>query len=276
MQREDVTIEWPRLAAWSREESDEQRVAGILEALKSADELVARPILRDIVSRPRLPLTNRLGALAAFVSAMPPGDGDDLVSFGSHLEDGPVLAAVLREIGSRPKLEATDLLLSELGSPSADVRSEAIRALGLRGSVEAREAVVKSLDDEHAKVRQAAAEAAGQLEVTDAADKLLAFTNHEEPALIRASLVSLRQLQDSRALTPAVEALDRSETQLAATRYVRAFGDPGLVDRIVQIAATNPSFEFSEGSRRNSQRLDAAVSRLGNSDRVCNRRSSRS
>jgi len=135
-------------------------------------------------------------------------------------------------------------LLSKLASASDEVRAEAIRSLGLRKSAEAREAVVRLLGDEADIVRQAAVEAAGLLDVADAADKLLAFTSRDEPALVRAGLVSLKQLKDARAVTQATEALEHSETQLAAIRYLRDFGSSELIDHIVEIAATNPAIEF--------------------------------
>ena len=68
-----------------------------------------------------------------------PADDTSLVPLGEHLKDGPVLAAVMKELGKRPKLEATALLLAKLDSSSDEVRAEAIRSLGLRESQPARE-----------------------------------------------------------------------------------------------------------------------------------------
>jgi putative heme-binding domain-containing protein len=244
MRREGVTPELSRLANWMREETDGERVAGILVGLTSADASAARPILREVVLRKALPVANRLSALSAFTASLPSDDMDSLVAFGEQLEDGPVLAAVLKEFGNRPKLAATDLLLAKLGSSSAEARAAAIRSLGLRKSSAAREHVVSLLDDKAANVRQAAAEAAGLLDVNDAADKLLALTSRDASETVRSALTSLRQLKDARALGPAVAALQNGQTQLAAIRYVRAFGSPELVEPTIEIAATNPSMEF--------------------------------
>ena len=73
------------------------------------------------------------------------------------------------------------------------------------------------------------------LVVTVSADKLLELSVCEESALVRTSLVSLQQLQDSRALRAAVAALQFGETQLAAIRYMRACGSPELVDHIATV-----------------------------------------
>ncbi|HUG70318.1 MAG TPA: PVC-type heme-binding CxxCH protein [Pirellulaceae bacterium] len=244
MQREGVASDLSRLADWLRDESDEVHVAEILKALKLADASKSAPIFREVVLRPTLPVSNRLTALSTLVEGLPADDVDELLAFGRQLEDGLVLAAVLKEFGNRPQLDATDLLLAKLDSSSADVRTEAIRSLGLRRSSSAREHVVRLLEDDNIVVRQAAAEAAGLLEVTDAADELLAFASRDDAGLVRASLVSLRQLKDARAVTQAIAALGNNETQLAALSYVRDFGTPELVERLVAIAATNPANEF--------------------------------
>ncbi|MBP87975.1 MAG: hypothetical protein CMJ64_14830 [Planctomycetaceae bacterium] len=244
MQREGVTPELTRLGAWLRDETNEGRVTRILAALKSADASKTQPILREVVLRQNLPDANRLAALSAFVAELPSDDVDSLRSFGAKLEDGPVLASALRQLGNRPKLDASDLLLAKLGSSSADVRAAAIRSLGLRKSPVARDHVVKLLDDESVDVRQAAAETAGLLDIGSAADKLVVFSKGEELELVRASLVSLRQLKDARVRAPAVAALQHSETQVAALRYLRESGTPDLTDSVAEIAATNPAIEF--------------------------------
>ncbi|MDA1055610.1 MAG: HEAT repeat domain-containing protein [Planctomycetota bacterium] len=244
MQREGVESELSRLTAWLREETDEGRVAGILGALKPANALTTGPILREVVLRRNLPAANRLAALSAFVAGLPSDDAGSLVTFGTQLEEGPVLAAVLDELGNQTKLDANDLLLAKLGSSSAEVRAAAIQSLGLRKSSAARERIVSLLDDASIDVQRAAAEAAGLLDAAEAADKLLTFSKHDDKELVRTSLVSLRQLKDDRAVDHAAAVLEDRGAQVAALQYLREFGSPELADRIVQAAATNPALAF--------------------------------
>ncbi|MBC8353778.1 MAG: HEAT repeat domain-containing protein [Planctomycetes bacterium] len=259
MLREGVTPELTQLANWLREESDERRVTRILAALKSGHAAKARPILREVVVRQSLPVANRIEALAAFVTELPSDDDRNLIALGKQLEDGPVLAAVLKEFDTRTKLDVTNLLLTKISSSNATVRAAAIRSLGLRNSSAGRQHVERLLDDDAVEVQIAAAEAAGLLDVTDAADKLLALSKRKEDGLVRTSLISLRQLRDNRALAPAVAALKHSETQLAALAYLREFATPELVDRLVEIAATNPAIEFQ---REVIETLDAWLQRF--------------
>lgn len=244
MRREGVKPDLLKLAAWLSEESNEQRIVGILEAIQSGDATETRPILTGAILRSTLPAANRLAALSARIGVLKSEDETELIELTKQLEDGPVLAAVFREFGVRAKLDVNDLLIAKLASPTPTVRAESIRSLALRDCAAARDRVAKLLSDDHASVKQAAAEAAGLLKAVDTRDQLLELANSPDPPLVRACLISLRQLKDERAIDAAVAVLDDREAQVAALQYLRDFSSPTLASRVVQAAATNPSLVF--------------------------------
>lgn len=119
------------------------------------------------------------------------------------LEDGPVLAEVLRQIGRRPELKPVGLLKGKLGSLDAAVRAAAVEALP---EVEPA-SLHKVLEDREAVVRCAAATAAGKLGVRTAVPALLNLARDGDSAVRGASLESLRLLKEARAVPFAVAAL---------------------------------------------------------------------
>ncbi len=243
MLREGAVPELPLLADWLRQETDDARVAGILVALKAQDATDVQPLLMETVLRRTVPETGRTGALAALIAQTPADVEPQLMELADGIEDGPVLAALIREYGRRPKLDVNDLLLSKLDSMQAVVRAEAIRALGIRGESQAQRRVAKMLLDENRDVRLAAAESAGLLNAKDAAESLLMLATGDDRAVVEASLNSLRRLRDGRAAAAATSALDQNDTQLAAIAYLRDFGQPTAMERVVDTAKTNLSFE---------------------------------
>jgi putative heme-binding domain-containing protein len=85
------------------------------------------------------------------------------------------------------------------------------------------------LKDEDVRVRRAAAILAGKLKLQESADLLLQYAADAELQLRSASLRSLNELHDQRALRLAVAALDFPECQPAALAYLAQFG--GLTHR---------------------------------------------
>ena len=244
MRREGVKPTLENLTSWLREETNGQRVTEICEALKAEDAEQTRPILMELVLRSKLPQVNRMEALSTVISRLNPEDGAELIELAGRLEDGPVLAALLRKFGDRPELDADQFLYQKLESAEPDVRAESIRSLGLREYPAARDWIPTLLADDSLAVQQAAAESAGLLKAVDAADKLLELSSVDDRVLVRASLISLRLLKDTRAVDAAVTALENHKTQIAAMQYLREFGTPVLAERAVQNAATNPSLEY--------------------------------
>ena len=245
MLREGIIPELPLLAGWLSRDTSEQRVTAILHTISSRDANTIQPILTRTVKRQDLSEINRSVALSMLIDVLA-NNAEPLLKIAQTMDDGPLLAAVLREFGTRPKLNADDVLLEKLKSPSSVVRAEAIRSLGKRNSKPALDHVERLLKESDADVRLAAADAAGRLGATDAGDALLTFAAESDTALITASLDSLRRLNNKRAVSAATDALDHRETQSAAIEYLRAFGTPNHMKAVVQSAAQNPSTEFQQ------------------------------
>ncbi|MEO2017535.1 MAG: PVC-type heme-binding CxxCH protein [Fuerstiella sp.] len=243
MLREGVVPELSVLAVWLNEDTRQSHVVAILESLKSRAAGVVQPLLTQTVERQELTEASRLVALSMLVDRRG-DDAESLVQLAERLEDGPVLASVLRDFGMRPGLSADVVLLQKLDSASPIVRAEAIRSLGKRKNTSAVNHVGRLLKQTDADVRLAAAEAAGRLGATATKDTLLQFSAGSEPALVAASLNSLRRLEDDRAVSQAADALEHRETQLAALDYLKSFATPKQIPVVVRAAARNPSSDF--------------------------------
>jgi putative heme-binding domain-containing protein len=164
------------------------------------------------------------------------------------LEDGPVLAEALRQVGRRAGLAAAQLLVDKVASPDAAVRAAAVDALAAHGpagdGAKVPDAVWRRLlEDKDAGVRRAAATAVGSLRVSSARGTLLRLARESDPALRRASLESLRLLREPRAVPLAVAALPSEATQVAALRCLADLGGPDQAGAVVDLARQHPSAE---------------------------------
>lgn len=250
MQREGAAPGLEQLGNWLNLDTDATRVAGILSALRERDADEVRSILTQTIQRPDLPNQSRLTAFADFVNGLPTNSGMQLVRLALTVEDGPILSALLKEFGQRPEVDVDNLLLEKLESPAGDVRAEAIRALATRRNDDARSRVAALLEDDAPAVRLAAAEAAGTLNATDAADVLTAIAKGDRYALVAASLKSLRELRDGRAVDSAVRALENRESQMSALRYLSEFGRAVQIESVVKAAVANPSIDLQRQAER--------------------------
>lgn len=248
MLREGVAVEPDRLADWLRQDTDEKRVAAVLTAINGLGLKESHSLLLETVRRQNLPTPNRLSALQTLIKSLSTESIADLAQLASDVEDGPVLAAVLRDFGARPKLDIDSILLNKLASAESEVRAESIRALGRRGAVSARNHLADLLQDESIDVQQAAAESAGRLQAEDVRDALLKFATSEHTGLARASLASLRQLKDTRAELAAVAALKHRDVQITALSYLKDIGTPAHVGQIMKTANGNLSSELQRES----------------------------
>ena len=242
MLRENVEPEFTRLANWLRSDADEQRVGAILDSLRLHDTPRTRLLLTETTLRKELSVSARLKALSMLLDH--PGDATTMTSLAGKLEDGAVLAELLRAFGRRQDVQADELLLAKLDSSSAEVRAAAMQSLGSRGSKSSLPHVKRLLNDFDSRVRLAAAVTAGQLGAGDCRDALLELAAGDASAVIAASLVSLRQLRDSRAAEQAAAALSDRDAQIAAIDYLREYGSPHVLDAVVQAAILNPSSGF--------------------------------
>jgi putative membrane-bound dehydrogenase-like protein len=243
MQRERIPTRVTTLGHWLSEERDAARVAMILESIKTHPADLARESLAEVVPDKEHAPANRLMALGLVADGLNETSEGRLLELAGAVEDGPVLAELLRQFGKRPRLKAVPLLLSKASSPSAAVRAAVAEALAERRAIEGSEPVQRMLEDRDAGVRRAAAAAAGTLAIKTAAEALLKRTRDADAAVRRASLDSLRLLKDTTAVPLAVEALADPETQTAALRCIGELGGPGQAKAVVDLAKRNPSAE---------------------------------
>src|SRR5262249_12555858 len=145
----------------------------ILAALRDRPGEEARPHLEAVLRDRKQSAANRLLAASLFLQGLDATAAQKLVTIAEAVEDGPVLAQLLRSIGPRTLTAGAPLLLAKVGSPAADVRAAAVGALAELAPRDAHEAVRKLLDDPNALVRSAAALACGKIGLKSEADALL-------------------------------------------------------------------------------------------------------
>src|SRR5262249_46884618 len=151
------------------------------------------------------------------------------------LEDGPVLAEVLRLAGKRPKLAAESLMLRKTVSPDADVRAAALEALAELQANGAGEAVRKGMADNDTRVRRAAVVAGGKWATRPGIDPLLKWARAAAPAGRGAGLEALRRFHEPRAVPLAVAALEDRETISPALVCIGELGGPEQAEAVLAL-----------------------------------------
>jgi putative membrane-bound dehydrogenase-like protein len=241
MQREKIPTRPETLGQWLLDEHQAGHVAAILESLRGQPAARVRSYLQSILrDRTHVPV-NRLLALGIFAQGLDPSSEGQMLQLAGELEDGPVLAGVLRQTGKRRNLEAASLLSHKLSSPSPEVRAVAIEALAELRVPEARQAVLKLLDDPEAPVRMAAVAAAGKLQARQAVEPLLKRAHDMDPGVRRASLSALGQLREPRAVPLAIAALTDRQVELQALECIGELSGPDQAGVITDLAKRNPS-----------------------------------
>jgi putative membrane-bound dehydrogenase-like protein len=243
MEREKIPIRRPTLDRWLAEDRQPERVAALLAVLRDRPGADVRKLIAAVAKDPRHTPANRLAALDLLVQGLDVAAEKQLLELAEAVEDGPVLAAVLRHLGRRPRLEATTFLLARLQSPRAEVRAASLDALAARRTTAAAGKVVQLLGDPDGQVRRAAAAAAGQLRISSARVVLLKLTQDPEPAVRRASLDALRLLHEPRAVSVAVAALSDRATEATALECIGSLGGPEQADALIELAGRTPSAE---------------------------------
>jgi putative heme-binding domain-containing protein len=187
-------------------------------------------------------VANRTTALAILLKESPADSALILERFMQSLEDGPVLADVVRRLGAYPKsATAPALVAARLKSPDARVRAAAIAALGELRAQPGRDAVVELLKDGDVRVRRAAAAAAGKLDVALAIEPLLQLIRDGDPEMRAACLDSLRRLREPRVVPHAVAALGDPLLEIPALECLADLGNPDHAKAIVEFAKRSPS-----------------------------------
>jgi putative membrane-bound dehydrogenase-like protein len=243
MQREKVASKLATLGQWLEDEQHPERTAAILFALREQPAAETRKYLEATILDKRHTLVNRLAALALFHKGLDQAAAERLLVLARALEDGPVLAEVLRHTGKFSKLAAAGVLTAHLKSPDAQVRAAAIEALGEIKAPEGRELLLPLLKDKDASVRSAAAGAAGKLGVKQATDLLVKLVADADPAVRCAGLDALRLLEDPKVVPLAIAALGDRSLELTALQCLADLGGPEQVGVVVEFAKHNPSAE---------------------------------
>jgi putative membrane-bound dehydrogenase-like protein len=251
MAREKITVPTSVLGPWLREERQPESVAAILAALREQPAAESRPHLESVIREREHAPANRLQAVALFTEGLDAGSQERLLATVEAVEDGPVLAELLRAIGKRRKLPtAGPLLLRKATSSDAGVRAAAVASLADLGVGEAGDQVRKLLDDPDARVRSAAALAAGKLALGSAAVQLLHLARDADAEVRRCSLEALRRLRDPGALPVAIAALSDRETVLKALDCLGELGGPEQVKDVTDLARREPSVDVLNAAGR--------------------------
>lgn len=243
MLREAIPIHFERLTQWLSEDTGRDGVAAILAALEARPAAEIRPALDGVMASRRYHNDNRLAALTLLVRDLDAEGVSSLRKLADTLDEGPVLAAVIRELAQRSAENLSVLLMARIASKNDDVRSAAAVALAEKPIPDVAPQVVGLLADHDVRVRRAAALLAGKLEVRDAKKRLLAAVAEPDRALRRAGLESLLILDDGRAVASAASALDDAETQVAAINYLGRFGSAEYLDAVRKSAIQTRSLD---------------------------------
>lgn len=243
MQREKIPTRLPTLDAWLATERSADSVAAILDALRDHTADQRRKLLSQVVVDTTHAPPNRLSALAILAGDLMESDTSGLLEIAQSVEDGPVLAALLRELQVRRRLDAVPLFKRRLTSPHAGVRTQAIDALAALDVADAAGMIENLLSDDEPAVRRASAAAMGRLGVRSAVERLLQLAKDADPAVRRASLESLRQLGEPRAVPLAVTALADRQTQATALACLAELGGPQHAEAVIDLASRDPSVD---------------------------------
>jgi putative heme-binding domain-containing protein len=243
MQREQVPVRVAALDRWLREERNPTRVRALLDAAARQPADDVRELLAHVVRNESYAVDVRQKALATLIDRLNRSHESKLLELADEAADGPVLAELLSELGRRPDVESSVLLLRKLGATDAVVRAAALSSLAGLGVADAAVRVPALLADSQVEVRRAAAAAAGRLAVRQSVARLGELARDNDPATRSASLDSLRRLREPGAVAAAVAALEHPLTQLAALEYLEEFGGPEETGQLMAAASSSRSIE---------------------------------
>src|SRR5262249_53446389 len=153
-------------------EHESEHVAVILTALAELPPQDAVSVYETVLRDQKQTSGNRLVATKAYLKGLGNEDAKRLLATAESVEDGPILAELLRAIAARKVQSGAALLLRKATSANAEVRVRAVEALAEVGAADARSTVDKLLDDPDTRVRAAAAIAAGKLTLRSATNRL--------------------------------------------------------------------------------------------------------
>ncbi|MBT6154647.1 MAG: c-type cytochrome [Planctomycetaceae bacterium] len=248
MQREQISVRLASLNNWLRTERQPLGVTAILDSLKDRSAADIRPLIRRVILDRDYDTDNRLAALELFSRGLDEKTEGELLAVAKEIEDDSVAAAVFRELGKRPKLPSSELLLARLSSIEEHVRAAALESLTKMEVKRVAPRVSALLNDADANVRRVAAHAAGQFQIEAAIAPLKNRVRDSDPLVRRECLNSLRLLKVTGVEGDAVAALQLPLTQPAALAYLREFGSPLQLNEVTAVAKQNRSTEILRGA----------------------------
>lgn len=243
MTREKIPFRPATLDRWIGEERDPKNIAVILQAIGALDADARRSLTEKIVESAERSIPNRLTALKMLVETLEAFHEARFRDLARSVEDGPIMAELLLQIGRRANIEGDSILLDKLDSHNAEVRAAAIDALAMRNHYQAKGLIVRRLHDQDRRVLRSAAKAAGKLLATQAIPRLRELAAKGDVVLGGASLEALTALEDLHSVTLAIPALQRNETQLVALELLKQLGSPEHMFPVVNVASQNRAFD---------------------------------
>lgn len=246
MLREKVPVRAARLGAWLENDHDPERARTVIAALAQHSDGLR--YLEPIVFDKKHSVANRLQALTLLPKST------NLIAVADKLEDGPVLAEVMRRAGKPLEKKGpggsgrdapASFFARRLESSDPEVRAAAIEGLGDLQAKEGHEAALRLLKDGDVRVRRAAAAAAGKLGAKNAGDLLLKLLDESDPQLRGHCFDSLAALRDARAIPRAVAALQQRDVDIRALDYLFVQGGPGQIGAVVAFAKQNPASDVA-------------------------------
>lgn len=241
MLREKVPTTVPALAKWLNQDHDTKRIETVLEALNEHPAAALVSALDKMIRDSKHAEANRLIALKMLARGLDKKTLPQLVALSDAIEDGPVLAQLLRLASEWPDIEPKELFVKNLKSPSTVVRIAAIESLA---KLKVKDAPISErLADADSDVRQAAVLALGQLNVQTSADAILKLASSADPGLRSACLDSLCLLKDKRVLPLATDSLANPKTQAAAVRCLAELGGAAQAKAVTDLALKDFSVE---------------------------------
>ncbi len=245
--REGVPIPLATLTQCLIDETDENRLAVVFDALRSQTDKSIASHFAGVVRSAGPTDKSRLTALEYLIEDLDETNESILFELAKSFDGGEVLAAVIAQLGARPKLDCNDFLLAKLESTSGAAKAAVIRVLADRKHGVAVQKIIEYLDDPDVRVCQAAAYAAGQFNAQQAVNRLLLLAGADDVETRRLCLEALRELGNAGGVPAAVEALKHPVTQLAALSYLARFGDPRQQSDLMALAESSRSIDVLAG-----------------------------
>lgn len=250
MQSEQIPVRLETLDRWLQKERESVAVVAILDSLRDRPAESLPGLLIRVILEPAHAVSNRLAALEIFVRGLDPSAQGRLLELAADLDDGPVLATVLRQLGARPKLASLPLLRNKLHAPAPEVRAAALDSIAELQDHDAAKFVLELLQDPETRVRQAAATAAGRLAISDSVEPLLLLATDPDPIVRRECINALHRLREPRVLPFALAGLQDGPTQLAALDCLADLGGPTNLQAVTAVTSKNLSPDILQSAVR--------------------------